>query len=205
MLSPLEEANTGSDPISGQPAIDKPKKNKKKKVSKGVETLFRTTLASHLRLSQMADTKANLMISVNTLIIPIIISAYVRSFEGSAKLLVPTLILLVVSLTTIVVALLATNPTIRSGAREPVGADASNMDLLFFGDYTTLTAEEYRSRVQHLISDDELLYNSLIDNIYAQGRVLSRKYRLLKFAYRFFMVGFSIAVISYAFVLFLFK
>eukprot|EP01098_Paradermamoeba_levis_P012627 TRINITY_DN5556_c0_g1_i1.p3 TRINITY_DN5556_c0_g1~~TRINITY_DN5556_c0_g1_i1.p3 ORF type:complete len:158 (+),score=4.25 TRINITY_DN5556_c0_g1_i1:195-668(+) len=94
------------------PTLKKKKKDKKKKASKGVETLFRTTISNHMKLSEMADRKANLMISINTIIVSIIISAYARKFDAPDNLVIPSLLLLAVCLVTIIVSLIATNPTI---------------------------------------------------------------------------------------------
>lgn len=176
--------------------VSKPKKkDKPKKPSKGVETLFRTTLSNHLKLSDMADRKAGLMISINTIVISVILSAYARTVDAPPALLLPSILMLVVCLITIVVSLLATNPTISpAGKRGSTPADRP-VDLLFFGDYTRLTPDDYRQQVRTLLRNDDDLYNSLIDNVYAQGKVLSRKYRLLKFAYQFFMIGFPAVVI----------
>ena len=169
-------------------------KKKKKKAGKGVETLFRTTLASHIRLSEMADRKANLMISINSIIISIVISAYARKFDAPAELLLPSILLLAVCLITIILSLIATNPTI-SPIKSKIDSSAAPIDLLFFGQYTRLSADEYRQSLLTLLSREEDVYTSLIDNIYAQGQVLSRKYRLLKWAYQFFMIGFSAVVL----------
>lgn len=175
--------------------LAKPRKDKKKKASRGIETLFRTTLSSHLKLSEMADRKANLMISINTIVVSIIISTYARKYDVPGNLLIPSVLLLLVCLVTIVVSLIATNPTI-SPVTKPMGETADHpVDLLFFGSYARLTADEYRHKVRQLIGNDEDLYNSLIDNVYAQGKVLTRKYRLLRFAYQFFMIGFSVVVV----------
>ncbi len=187
-LSPALERPVGSG------EVEPPKLKKKKKRSKGVETLFRTTLASHLKLSEMADRKANLMISINAILISLTLSSLVKPADRNEALFVPSLLLVGVCLITIVVALMVTNPTLSSKptAGVPKGKRA---DLLFFDGYVHLTAPEYRRSLRALIADEENLYNSLIDNIYAQGRVLSRKYRLLRFAYGFFMVGFSTAIL----------
>ena len=186
---------------SGLKKPKKQKKEKKKKLSKGVETLFRTTLTNHIKLSEMADRKANLMISINTIVISVILSAYVGKVDTPAHLITPTVSLLVVCLTTIIVSLLATNPTI-SPMKKPFGEPGPpSTDLLFFGNYNRLTADEYRQNLRQLLSSDEAIYDSLTDNIYAQGKVLARKYRLLKFAYQFFMIGFSAVVVMAATIL----
>ena len=202
MTTPTPEirTNVGSNPaptlsMAEIPLPDKPKKGKNKKANKGVETLFRTTMSNHIKLSEMADRKANLMISINTIIISITISAYARKFDAPAALLIPSVLLLTICLVTIVVSLVATNPTISPSTKRANIAEERPTDLLFFGSYTQLSADEYRHNLRKLLSNDDDLYNSLINNIYAQGLVLSRKYRLLKFAYQFFMIGFSAVVI----------
>ena len=157
--------------------------------------MFRTTLSNHIKLSEMADRKANLMISINTIVISVILSAYVRKVDAPVHLIIPSVLLLIVCLTTIIVSLIATNPVVspvkkRFGERSELPAD-----LLFFGYYSQLSADEYRHSLLQLLRNEEAIYTSLIDNIYAQGQVLARKYRLLKFAYQFFMIGFSVVVV----------
>lgn len=171
------------------------RKEKKKKPSKGVETLFRTTLANHIKLSEMADRKANLMISINTIVISVTLSAYTRKFDVPTNLLFPTILLLIVCLVTIVVSLIATNPTISPMGKRRSEVHEHPVDLLFFGSYGHLSAVEYRQQLRELINHEDDIYTSLIDNIYAQGQVLTRKYRLLKFAHQFFMIGFSSVVL----------
>jgi hypothetical protein len=205
-IQPETRINSGEGiPASGPepeaPRPKKEKKEKKKKASKGVETLFRTTMSNHIKLSEMADRKANLMISVNTIVISVILSAYVRKVDTPAHLIIPSVLLLVVCLTTIVVSLIATNPTISPKKKRFSKPSAPPVDLLFFGYYNQLTADEYRQRLRQLLSNDESIYTSLIDSIYAQGLVLDRKYRLLKFAYHFFMIGFSAVVVMAATIL----
>lgn len=200
------EMSTGSTPNQSENTtnpVDEtvesiPKKDKKKKMSRGVETLFRSTLTNHLKLSEMADQKANLMISINAIIISITISSYLGRFEQNSELLIPTVGLLFVCLVTIVVALIATNPMVKSKPAAAPESDDPKTDLLFFGEYTRLNADDYRRSVRKLLTNDDLLYDSLIDNVYAQGRVLARKYRLLTFTYRFFMIGFSAVIVGYA-------
>ena len=157
--------------------------------------MFRTTLGNHLRLSEMADQKANLMITINTLLISITISSFIRPVAGADGLLVPEILLLIVSLVTVVISIFATKPSF-SLRKHVMPRIHPPIDLLFFGDYTQLSAAEYREQLRLLIANEEGLYNSLIDNIYAQGLVLSKKYRLLTVAYNFFMIGFSVVVIS---------
>lgn len=176
---------------------DKPKKEKKKKKeSRSVETMFRTTLSSHIQLSAMADQKAGLMISINSIIISVVVTFQIKEFETSPKLLIPMSLLILVCLITIIFALLSTRPSVKSKAQRLV-TKKSKIDLLFFGDYLALSSEEYKTAMKEMITSEERLHDSMIENIYTQGKVMERKYRLLKITYSIFMVGFPLVLISF--------
>jgi flagellar motility protein MotE (MotC chaperone) len=168
-------------------------KQKEQKVSKGIETMFRTTMASHLQLSVMADSKANLMISINAIIASIMISSFIRNFEEVPHLIIPSVLLTLVCVFTIVFAVLSTRPNIKK-----TGIPDEKLDFLFFGDFVKLNSETYRDGIRGIMRDPDQLYNSMIDNIYLQGKVLAKKYRLLKLSYTVFMVGFGVVLLSYA-------
>jgi len=179
----------------------KEKKKKKKKEGRSVETMFRTTLSSHLQLSAMADQKAGLMISINSIIISVVITFLVRELESSPRLLVPMALLILICLITITLALLSTRPSVRSQAQRML-LDKSKIDLLFFGDYLALSRDEYKDAMKELIGNEERIKEVMVENIYAQGFVIERKYRLLKITYLVFMIGFPIVLLSFLIVLF---
>ncbi|GAA4431157.1 hypothetical protein GCM10023188_18460 [Pontibacter saemangeumensis] len=168
-------------------------KEKGQKTGKGIETMFRTTMASHLQLSVMADSKANLMISINAIIASIMISSFVRKFDEVPHLIVPSILLTLVCVFTIIFAVLSTRPNIK---KKSVSED--KLDYLFFGDFVQLTPETYKKGIRNIMYDNDQLYNSMIDNIYIQGKVLAKKYHLLKISYTIFMVGFAVVLLSYA-------
>ena len=167
-------------------------KEKEQKVSRGIETMFRTTMASHLQLSVMADMKANLMISINAIIASIMISSFLRNIHEVPYLFIPSILLTLVCVLTIVFAVLSTRPNIKRTSVQP-----ENGDLLFFGNFVHLSQSSYQKGIRDIMQDHDLLYNTMIDNIYIQGKVLSKKYRLLKLSYSVFMFGFGIVLASY--------
>ncbi|QJW90142.1 metal-dependent phosphohydrolase [Spirosoma taeanense] len=177
----------------------KPKKDKKRKESgsRGIETMFRTTMSSHLQLSSMADSKANLMISINSIIVSILISSFLKNMNEMPQLLLPTCLLTALCLLTITFALLSTRPRITSHQNTADPAQDRTIDLLFFGDFTRLTADAYRTGVKDVMNNPERLYDTMIDNLYLQGKVLEQKYKLLKISYNLFLFGFPLVVILY--------
>ena len=176
---------------------EKVKKEKKPKPSRTIDTMFRTTMSSHVHMTMLADRKAALMISINSIILSVMMSFLVNKLEAFPDLLIPSILLAGVSLLTITFAILSTRPNTKQGKPSGLVDSPMSLDLLFFGDYLSLTPAEYKKHMKELIADDQHLYDSLIDNIYIQGRVIGRKFRLLKIAYNIFMFGFPLVVLLY--------
>jgi hypothetical protein len=87
-----------------------------KQVIRGIETMFRNVMRTHVEFSGMADSKANIMISVNTLLLTAIIAILARKLDTNPHLILPTaLITTVVSLVTLIYAVVVTRPKITSG------------------------------------------------------------------------------------------
>jgi hypothetical protein len=179
---------------------EKPKKVKKKKVSRTVETMFRSTMTNQIRLSEMADRKASLLVSINAIILSVMVSLMVHEVLQTPVLLLPTAALVLVCLFTILFALLSTKPSLNVKHH----GTTPHTDLLFFRDYVTLTAEQYKEAMKEMMAQEERLHDGLIENIYAQGEVIDKKYKLLKVAYYIFMIGFSAVLLGYLLTLYLY-
>ena len=189
----------GSEQIDPPEVAKKEKKIKKNKKDgiKIVSTMFRNLMSNHLQISALADRKAGLLVSINALIISIMTSFLVHEFTANPRLLIPTCLLVAVCLLTITFALLATRPTINPLPKNLESENNPKIDLLFFGDYIQLPVEQYKTAMKEMMADDAQLHDTMIENIYAQGTIIKKKYRLLKTAYTIFIVGFPVAVISY--------
>ncbi len=171
-------------------------------INRGIQTMLRLASENHLRLSDMADGKANILISVNAIIISVIVGVLVRKFETDHYIVIPTIIFLAFSVTTIVIAILATRPKITSGMFTKEDITNKKTNLLFFGNFYKATLEDYNWGMSVMMRDPEYLYGSLIKDIYYLGVVLGRKYKLLRIAYNIFMAGIVISVIAYTIAVF---
>jgi len=167
-------------------------------LGRGVETMFRTTYKTHINLSAMADNKANIMLSINAIIISIVLPQLVPNFESTPKLIFPTIILLGVCLVAMVYATLATRPKITEGkfTREDIEKKRSN--LLFFGNFYSMKMSDYHWGMTEMIKDSDFLYSSMTRDLYWLGIVLAKKYRYLSRCYQVFMYGMIFAVFSFA-------
>ncbi len=173
-------------------------------MSKGIQTMLRLTSQNHFHLSDMADSKANILISVNAIIISVILGVLLRKLEEAPYLAIPTIIFLIVSLTTIVISIIATRPKVTGGTFTSQDILDKKTNLLFFGNFYKASYEEYDVAMRKMMSDTDYLYGSLIKDIYTLGTVLGRKYKLVRLAYNIFMIGIIVSVLAFGIAVFFF-
>ncbi|OYQ37338.1 phosphohydrolase [Flavobacterium cyanobacteriorum] len=173
MLQPLKEKNITELQVrinalqSGGKKSSKDKLNKKKlekidRPDRGIDTMFRVTLNNHTRLSEIADSKANILLSVNAIIISIALTTLLPKLDspGNAHLVTPTLILMSFSVVSIIFAILSTRPKVTSGTFTRDDIAAKKVNLLFFGNFYKVPLGEYEWAMHEMMKDRDYLYNS---------------------------------------------
>lgn len=173
---------------------------KSARFGRGVETMYRTTYRTHTNLSAMADSKANLMLSVNAIVISILVSNLLPKLQDGAtwKIIVPTILLTATCLGSMVFATLATRPKITEGkvTREAIKQRKAN--LLFFGNFYNMNLSDFQWGVNEMLTDPEFLYSSMSRDLYFLGIVLAKKYRYLSTCYNIFMYGLILSMLAFA-------
>ncbi|AWG21807.1 phosphohydrolase [Flavobacterium faecale] len=199
MLKGNDQKELKMEKIETKSKKGKKKKDKKEKPDRGIDTLFRITLGNHTRLSGIADSKANILLSVNAIIISIALSSIIPKLDspGNAHLILPTFILLMFSVVSIIFAILSTRPKVTTGTFTREDIEAQKVNLLFFGNFYKMPLEEYQWAVNELMKDRDYLYNSMIKDLYFLGIVLDKKYKLLRITYNIFMIGIIVSVIAF--------
>lgn len=177
--------------MEGDPAA----KRNKLRPDRGIETMFKISSSNHQALSQMADSKAHIMITVNSIIISVLLSVVFRSLDNEPHLAIPVAILLLVNVITIVFSILATRPNIPSNNSKVTAKEKVN--LLFFGNYYKMNLQDFSDGMMELMEDRDFLYGSLIKNLHSQGLVLSKKYKLLRISYNIFMYGLVMSILAF--------
>jgi predicted metal-dependent HD superfamily phosphohydrolase len=179
-------------------------KDKSGMMSKGIQTMLRMTSGNHLRLSDMADSKAHILISVNAIIISVILSVLLRRLDEVPYLTIPTIIFLLQAVITIVISIIATRPKVSGGIFTTQDVLEKKTNLLFFGNFYKTSYEEYNVAMREMMNDTDYLYGSLIKDIYTLGTVLGRKYKLIRLAYNIFMIGIIVSVLAFGIAFFFF-
>ncbi|WBV59846.1 DUF5706 domain-containing protein [Chryseobacterium camelliae] len=177
------------------------KKEKDPKSDRSVDTLFRVTLNNHTRLSDIADSKANILLSVNAIIISVCLSVLVPKLDTpkNSHLIIPSFILLLSSVLTIIFAILSTKPNVTKAKFTLQDVSDRKVNLLFFGNFNSMLFDDYHNAMKDLIKDRDYIYDSMVKDLYFLGKVLDRKYRLLSVTYKIFMAGIIISVLSFGY------
>ncbi len=171
--------------------------DKSKKYSRGVDSMLKLTARNQINLSSIADNKSNILISLNGIIISLGLAGLVRKFQEEPAIIIPTIIFIVFSLSTIILAILSTRPNISSGKFSRDDINKRKVNLLFFGNFYNMKLDDYEWAINEMINDDQYLYSSMTKDQYYLGKVLAKKYKLLRWAYNIFMIGIVVSVFAF--------
>lgn len=176
------------------------KKNKIALPERGIETMFRVALRNHITLSDIADTKANILLSVNAIIISMTLSTLIPKLDNPSNhyLIIPTLIFVLFTVASIIISIMATRPNVTEGKFTKEDVANKKVNLLFFGNFHQMNLPDFEWAMDEMMKDRDYLYGSLTKDLYFLGLVLNRKYKLLRITYTVFMIGIIVSVLAFA-------
>jgi len=171
---------------------------------RGIHSYFRSIYRVHINLSAIADNKANIMISVNAILISVLISllSYKNISETNPAIMVPVLVFIVAGLASLIFAVLSARPKINYPNKGITDRNLLKRNAVFFGSFVTLKLDEYEDIMDEIFKDGKLIYGNMIRDMYFLGKVLDKKYQFLIISYNIFMIGFAITVLSFLIILF---
>lgn len=176
---------------------EKPVNAIKENHDSGINAFFRVMSNNLNQQNILADNKANIMISINTVVLSLVIGSSARNIEYWQNMIVPMLCLVGTSLLTTVFAVLATRPRFISGVITQSDISQKKSSLLFFGNFTSLSLPEFEDAMITVLKDDEYLYRCILAEFHGQGLVLKRKYNLLRYSYSTFLIGMIISIAGF--------
>jgi len=180
---------------------DELKKLKKKllkaasKPERGIETWFRLSSKNLYTRLQIVDTKANILITANAIIISVVAVSLYPRLDIDPHMIYAVLGIVLTNVFSITFAILATVPNASSGAK--VNRKMGSADLMTFEDFHQMPLKEYESKVMSVLEKGETLYPSIITDIHGLGVTLAKKYRLIRTSYLIFLYGIIISVVLF--------
>ncbi len=157
------------------------------------DQILRTTQQHHVRLSVMADTKANIIITVSSIVLTIALGRI------NDPVLRPSMLILAgFTLAALLLAILAVLPKyrpLRLKRDEPLPA---HFNVLFFGHFAELDQQRFLRELATRMRPG-MVYPTMASDIYSLGSYLSHhKYRYLRLSYICFLIGFVLTVMVQA-------
>ena len=155
--------------------------------------------SNHLKLSYIADRKANILLSVNAIILSISLSKIIPKFEDSENvyLLYPTMIFVSFSVISIILSVIVTRPSVTSGKFTKEDVVKKKVNLMFFGNFHKMELDDFEDSLKDIADDKDYLFSAMTKDLYLLGKVLDRKYRMLRLNYNVFIIGIIISVIAF--------
>ncbi len=165
--------------------------------NRSAQMMFKTALRNHIDLTHIADNKANIMLTINSIIISITMPLIASNIKNNPDLLFPTIILLITSITSIVFATLVTRPVRTKGQTSLDKIQSGSTNLFFFGNFYKMNLDIYRQGMKEVISDNNILDNAIVNDLYYLGKALGHKFSKLRYCYFIFMIGMVLTVLSF--------
>lgn len=185
----MDQPSASPSPEEAKPAVPKEEPTHNwRSFSPNAIHCMRTTQVNTLTLSQLADTKASILLGVTFLVFSLSVS---RAIAGDLPVALITLALF--SFLSTVCAVVAVLPNVRKAK-----ANDASANKLFFGHFAHLDEQEWTEEVLDELEADETVYRMMLHDIYQNGQVLQRrKYRFLGLAYRIFIVGLCLTIVIF--------
>ena len=180
-----------------KPKLSKNKKGTKEKkgMDKGILNIIRTTMRNNIELTHIADNKANVLLSLNalmiTFLIPIVIP-YIETIK-QYRLFVPIIILVSTSFIVIYLAALVLKPG-KFFLNQKEIEKGKFASPFFFGNFYQMNRKEFMDHFEASISDTDIVRSHIAEDLHYIGSRLGRKMTLIRIAFNIFMIGFFLSI-----------
>ena len=165
--------------------------------SKSAQTQLKTSLRNHIDLSAIADNKANIMLSLNAIVITVGLPIMFGMVSENKYIIIPNLILALSAIVSMVLATLSTRPAYMKGKTTIQDIDSKKSNLFFFGNFHAMNFEEYEAGMKRVVGTNEILDNSITRDLFFLGKSLGKKFNYLRWCYSVFMWGLICTVVSF--------
>lgn len=159
----------------------------KKYDARGVQTLFRTLSRNHYNLLKMVDSKARIILTVNSIISSLLLGLlFVVPGSKGFEIGLGTRILVICSMLSMVFAIFSMLPHRYFGR---AFKKSGYKGTLYAVNFTSQSLEEFREEFGRIMEKGQNIYDEMIDDLYFLGKIIARKQRLLLVSTAIFLIG----------------
>jgi len=170
-----------------------------RRLQANIQSYLRVGFRNHIELTKMADTRAHIMISVNSILTGALVSliSYQNLPETHPKLLIPVGVFMITSLTSLIFAILCARPRFIRSIQRNSSDEMISVNLASFSNFTLLSLDQYEEAIDKVFTDNYMMITNLKRELYNTGKILDTKYKFLGFSYNIFMFGFVSCVVLF--------
>ena len=157
---------------------------------------IRTTSRNNIERIKIADQKASVLMSLNAIMITILIPAIIANLDQVVEELyyIPLILIAVTCTTTLYLSAKALQP-ISLDYGKTIYTNSTVPSPFFFGNFFKMNPQEFRAYYQSTVSSREGLAEFVLQDIFHVGRIVSRKYQIIRRAYMIFLNGLFVVIV----------
>jgi|GEM_PF-1684911 len=169
--------------------------------NRGVDTLLRNGYRAQLDMLALAATKANIMISLNGLLMSLLVLSGTHFLSVDPLFIIPIGLFFLGCATATVFAVLAARPDVSRRTFQPDDFERDEARLLVFEEFSDLEEAQYVDAMSRMLRSPSRVYRNMVAHLHEMGSTADRKYQRLYYSYTLFMIGFVLAALALVVVL----
>ena len=160
--------------------------------SNTIDYLLTETRSQLVAYSQMADMKANILLSMSA-----VLGTVAAANLSDPAWLIPDLVLVGFLMASVLLALMAVIPNLRIVRRGTHKTTDPDFNSLFFVHFANVPYEAYAAHMESLMNDPSRVYEAQVREIHSAGVYLhGTKFRYIKYGYLVFFSGLILSVLT---------
>jgi hypothetical protein len=174
-----------------------PIEGKKGKVDSKAYDIIRTVQRNHIDLKAIADNKANILMSLNAIMLTLMVPAVLTHLEviNQYNLAVAVTIYFVTCFSTMILAALVLVP-FNGTKLNKQESDLIHTSPFLFRGFSNLSLEQYQNKFKEVVEDKATFQSHIVSDVYYLGKVVAVKYRWISLAYNIFLYGLGVATLA---------
>ena len=170
--------------------------------NKHAMTMIKTSSRNQVDIVSIADKKAGIMITVNSILLTLLIPMFASYIFDFSTFIIPISILIVTNGLTILLATLATRPSmVVKDELTNEKIHTGQKSVFYFKNFATLSKNDFVNEAKELLTKDSAFEQSVFTDLYDVGIDLDRKYKRLRWCYTIFGTGIALTMLSFVIVI----
>lgn len=167
----------------------------KNKINKGILNIIRTTMRNNIELTHIADNKANVLLSLNALMITFLIPFAIPYMDviNQNRLGIPLMILILTCFIVIYISAMVLKPS-RFFENQKEIEKGKYASPFYFGNYYKMNRSEFLKYFKNAVSENQMIKDHLAEDLHYIGSRLGRKMSLIRIAFNIFMIGLFVSI-----------